>query len=118
MHTIDINDRDPKRTVEFIPGSAWFNPVAMQQRVHAFESVVIGPREAIEQIKKDRAQQHLQPLSDRDLLVNLLLDDAVPHELQLPAVWRVTSKYYTGDAVPIYWIDARSGTIVQHQEPK
>lgn len=116
IHTIDINDRDPKRTISFSPGSAWIDPVSLQQRAQAFETVVISPRQAVEQVRQDRLQEHLQPINDDDLLVELLLDDAVPREIHVPAVWRVSTKYYTDDAVPIYWIDANSGKIVKHQE--
>lgn len=118
IYTIDLNDRDPQRTVEFVPGSAWMNPVIQQLRAQAFTAVVISPREAAERVKQDRKQQHLPAISDRDLVVSLLLDDAVPRTLHVPAVWRVTSKYSSEDTVPSYWIDARSGVIVNHQESK
>lgn len=116
LRAIDINDRDPWRSIEFSPGSAWINPVAMQPRAQAFAAVAISPREAAERVTQDRVRQQLQPIGDHDLLVDLLLDEAVPPELHLPAVWRVTAKYYARDTVPSYWIDAHSGVIVKHQE--
>jgi hypothetical protein len=116
LHSIDLNDRDPFRSHEFTPGSAWLSPVQLAERASAFATVQISPRQAIHQAQTEMKSRLGRTINLCNASAELLLADAVPHELRAPAVWEVTATTPGNTRKQIIWIDAHTGMIVKQME--